>query len=285
MQEVGFINGEFVSVDAPCVRMEDRGFQFGDGIYEVTHFYDGKLFALDRHMARLFRSLKEIAIEPPYTEAEFVSFHEELIKRSGFKNGAIYLQITRGASPRQHFFPEGVAPTVTMNVREGSRNVKAQTEGVSAFFYEDIRWLRCDIKSLNLLGAVLAKQYTHEKGGGEAILYRKATNTVTEGSSSNFFIVKDGVLYTHPVDNFILKGVTRSVIVEKCVPAAGVKLVEKEFTPEEALAADEAFFTSTSAEITPIVTLEGKPVGKGVPGEVTKKLQKAFWAEVDKETK
>ncbi len=188
--------------------------------------------------------------------------------------GHIYFQITRGACPRNHIFPgDDVAPVLTGNAKENPRPFENFENGVKATFVEDIRWLRCDIKSLNLLGAVLAKQEAHEKDCYEAILHRG--ETVTEGSSSNIYGVKDGVLYTHPADNLILNGITRQVIF-KCAEEIGMPVKEEAFTKEQLLAMDEVIVSSTTSEVTPVIDVDGQAIGSGKPGEWTRKLQAQF---------
>ena len=281
--ELGFFDGEFISLNERRVELEDRGYQFGDGIYEATHIYNGKCFALERHLARCRRSLRELRIPVTYMDEELTAIHNDIIEKSGIKDGSIYFQITRGIAKRTHYFPDKVVPLLSMTIREGKPNAKDQKEGTRCMFFEDIRWLRCDIKTINLLGNVLAKQAGHEKGLQGTIQYRKDTNLVTEGSSSNFFIVKDGVIWTHPISNLILKGVTRSILVEEIIPKLGYTIVEKAFSPEFALTADEAFATSTSLEVTPVIEIDGKKIGDGKPGPVAASLLDAYHELVQKE--
>ena len=281
--ELGFFDGEFISLNERRVELEDRGYQFGDGIYEATHIYNGKCFALERHLARCRRSLRELSIPVTYMDEELTAIHNDIIEKSGIKDGSIYFQITRGIAKRTHYFPDKVVPLLSMTIREGTPNAKNQKEGIRCMFFEDIRWLRCDIKTINLLGNVLAKQAGHEKGLQGTIQYRKDTNLVTEGSSSNFFIVKDGVIWTHPISNLILKGVTRSILVEETIPKLGYTIVEKAFSPEFALTADEAFATSTSLEVTPVIEIDGKKIGDGKPGPVAASLLDAYHELIQKE--
>lgn len=276
MQSLGFFDGELISLDEKIVSMEDRGHQFGDGIYEATRVYNGKCFQLERHLNRCVRSLRELRIPIVYTHEELTQIHEKLIKESGITDGVIYFQITRGTSPREHGFPKNVVPHISMSIRPASTRTDLQESGIKCLLTPDQRWLRCDIKSLNLLGNVLAKQAAHEADCYEAVQYRADQNIVTEGSSSNFFIVKDGVVWTHPVDNLILKGITRTVLLEDLAPKLGITVLEKTFSPEFAQNADEAFCTSTSLEVMPVVKLSGKQIGEGVPGTVTKSLLKAY---------
>ena len=198
----------------------------------------------------------------------------EMIERNNLELGIVYMQFSRGTSPRNHAYPGAdVAPVLTAYTRENKRPVESMRNGVKASLIEDIRWLRCDIKSLNLLGNIMAKQKAAQSGCFEAIQHRG--DTVTEGSSSNIAIVKDGTLYTHPATNLILNGITRRKINEIC-RENGIALEESAFTKADLLGADEVFMSSTSAEITPITEIEGKPVGNGRPGPLTNKLQNLF---------
>ncbi|EGO61832.1 D-amino acid aminotransferase [Acetonema longum DSM 6540] len=264
-----------VSLDEPIISMEDRGYQFGDGVYEVTKVYNGRLFAFAQHRERLYRSLRELRIPAVWTAEELQQFHQLLIAESGIKDGGVYLQITRGVAPRAHNFPENVVPKLTMSIRPaGSANASLRETGAKILFAPDERWLRCDIKSLNLLGNLMAKQKAKEAGCFEAVMIRDGV--ITEGSSSNFMIVKDGVLWTHPLGNLILKGVTRTLIVEKIAPELGLPVIEKAFNTSFAGGADEAFVCGTNTEIVPVVTMDNNPVANGQVGAVTRKLQQAF---------
>ncbi len=284
LESIAMINGDFVDVNDPVVTMEDRGYQFGDGVYEVTHVYNGRCFALQWHIDRLFRSLRELAIPGIYTPEEIVEFHQALLDKSGFKEGGIYLQITRGTAPRTHHFPEQVVPCLTMTMRPGDRTQGElmRDKGAKIITVPDIRWLRCDIKSLNLLGNVLGKQKAKEAGAYEAVQVRD-NGTVTEGTSSNFYLVKDDVLWTHPTNNLILNGVTRRILMEKIAPSLGLHVVEKTFTMDFVKKTDEAFLTSTSMEIMPVVSIDREAVGDGTPGQVTRKIQAAYQALIQEE--
>jgi len=283
MKELGFFDGEFIDLNEKKISLEDRGYQFGDGIYEATKVYNGKCFALDRHLDRCIRSLRELKIPVTYTNAELKAIHEDIIKKSGITDGCIYFQITRTTAPRTHYFPDKIVPHFSMTIREGAVHTDWQKSGVHAIFTEDIRWLRCDIKTINLLGNVLAKQEAHEKNCQEAIQVRKGSNLVTEGSSSNFFVVKDDIVWTHPISNLILKGVTRSILFEECAKKLGITMIEKAFSPDFALTAHEAFITSTSLEVTPVIAIDNKHIGNGLPGKITLKLLKAYHELVKKE--
>lgn len=281
MGALGFIDGRIVDLKELVVAMEDRGYQFGDGVYEYTKVYNGKCFSLKPHIDRLYRSLRELRIPAVFTFAEMEEIHNRLIAESGIENGGIYLQITRGWAPRAHAFPDTVVPCLTMTIRPSSINAAQWDTGVGVVAVPDERWLRCDIKSLNLLGNILAKQKAKEAGCYEAIMIRD--NMVTEGSSSNFVIVKDGVLWTYPTGNLILKGVTRTRVLEEIVPANGLSVLEKAFTLDFAKKADEAFLTGTTTEIMPIVTIDGQPVADGKVGPITQIIQKGYKDAIAKE--
>lgn len=283
MKELSFFNDHFFTPDESQVAIEDRGYQFGDGIYEVTHVYNGHLFAFDRHLARFRRSMCEMHIPITYMDEELTAIHKDIIEKSGIKNGAIYFQVTRGTAPRAFPFPGRTTPNLSMTIRESEPNRTWQEKGISLALAEDIRWLRCDIKSLNLLGAVFAKEKAKAEGCEEALLYRKDTGFVTEGASSTFFFLKDGVLWTHPLDHLVLPGITRAIVIEECAKELGLTVIEKTFTPEFAQGADEAFETSTSLEITPVVKIDGKKIGSGEPGEITKKIMASFQGLIKKE--
>ncbi|MGM9944712.1 MAG: D-amino-acid transaminase [Lysinibacillus sp.] len=267
-------NDRIVADNEVVVDKEDRGYQFGDGVYEVVKVYNGQLFTLEEHVERFYASAEKIHITIPYTKDKLYTLLHQLVEANEINTGHIYFQITRGACPRNHIFPgDDVAPVLTGNAKENPRPVANFENGVKATFVEDIRWLRCDIKSLNLLGAVLAKQQAHEKGCYEAILHRG--ETITEGSSSNIYGVKDGVLYTHPADNLILNGITRQVIF-KCAEEIGMPIKEEAFTKEQLLAMDEVIVSSTTSEVTPVIDVDGQAIGSGKPGEWTRKLQAQF---------
>lgn len=266
-------NDQVIEDEKVVIDKEDRGYQFGDGIYEVVKVYNGQFFTLDEHLDRLYESAEKVRITIPYTKDKMAMLLNELVEKNEINTGHVYFQVTRGASPRQHTFPEGVNAIITGNAVENARPEANFENGVKATLVEDIRWLRCDIKSLNLLGAVLAKQEAYEKGCYEAILHRG--ETVTEGSSSNISIIKDGVFYTHPANNLILNGITRQVIL-KCAAEIGLPVKEEAFTKSDLLAADEVIVSSTTSEVTPVIEIDGTVIGGGKAGEWTRKLQAQF---------
>jgi len=256
------------------INIEDRGYQFGDGVYEVIRVYNGKPFRLDDHINRLSNSAKEIRMEVPLGYDELVSKFHNLIKYENINNGTIYIQVTRGVEKRSHTFSKDIDPILISYVRELPRPLDQISQGIKVITTEDIRWLRCDIKSLNLIPNVLAKQTAVDNGAKEAIFIRN-NGIVTEGSSSNFFIVKEKSLYTHPADNFILNGITRKVVKE-LADSLGIPFIEKKFTIEEVLQADELFISGTTSEISPVIQVDNNYINDGKPGVITKELQAAF---------
>ncbi len=273
-----FKDGQYTKQSEMKISVDDRGYYFGDGVYEVIKVYNSELFTAREHLERLVQSANKIKISLPYTVDQFIDIANELIASNQITVGHIYIQVTRGAAPRAHQFPgTEVMPVVVAYAVSNPRPVQAITNGVALKSVEDVRWLRCDIKSLNLLGNVLAKQEAHEADCVEALLHRNGT--VTEGSSSNMFGVKNGVIYTHPATNLILNGITRQVVLKLC-KEQGIEVVEESFSLEESMDMDEFFFTSTTAEITPVTSIDGKLISKGEPGLVTLKLQEAFTLEI-----
>jgi len=251
----------------------DRGYYFGDGIYEVLRIYNGRFYALEKHMSRLERSLEVVRIPLPYPMERLARMLEELRTASGVREGSLYLQITRGEAHRSHSFPKSCVPVLTAWCDGFPRPVDVIHGGIEVVTVADIRWLRCDVKSLNLLPNVLAKQEAKEKGADEAVLHRNGT--VTECSSGNLMIVKGTTVYTHPADHLILPGVTRAVTIE-LASALKIPLIEEEFTLSELMEADEVFATGTTVEVCPVRTVDGRKIGDGKPGPVTKRLQTAF---------
>ncbi|CAN7254710.1 D-amino-acid transaminase [Rossellomorea sp. LjRoot5] len=269
-----FVNGELIDRDKAKVDIEDRGYQFGDGIYEVIRVYEGTTFTMKEHMGRLYQSAEKMKLSIPYEEEDFTSKLLHLIDLNGVKDGIVYVQVTRGVSARQHHFPsEDVVGSVIAYTKDFPVPAHQMKQGVTAKLVEDIRWLRCDIKSLNLLGNLLAKQEAATEGHFEAILHRG--DTVTEGSSSNAFMVKNGVIYTHPVTNLILNGITRRVIEDLC-RKNGISFQEETFSVSELMKAEEVFIASTTSEVMPVVEIDGQEIGEGTPGAVTKRLQELF---------
>jgi D-alanine transaminase len=274
MPDIGFVNGRFTLLEEAVVSIEDRGFQFGDGVYEVIRTYRGQPFQLEAHLVRLERSAKAIDLPFPWDLPQWVAYVREGIARAGYRESKVYIQLTRGSAPREHAFPTAVKPTVVMTVREMMPMDPVQmARGVAAMTVEDCRWSRCDIKSVNLLPNVLARQRAKQAGAFEALFVRDGL--VTEGAGSNVMVVKDGQLVTAPVGEWILSGVTRTLVLE-LARKEGLPVDERFVTRDELLAADEVFLTSTTIEVLPIIRVDGKRVGSGKPGPVTLRLQAAF---------
>lgn len=268
------LNDSLIDRKNAKVDITDRGYQFGDGLYEVIRIYQEKPFTLKEHLERFLRSANELSIQLPYPLEELEAKILLLLEKNKIIDGTIYLQLTRGVTPRNHIFPEtSAAPQLVAYTNHVKRPLENLENGVSAMILEDIRWLRCDIKSLNLLGSVLSKQKAYENGCYEAILHREGN--VTEGSSSNIFMVKNNILYTHPANHLILNGITRLEVLNIC-KENNIPHEEKVFTIDELLLADEVFLTSTTSEITPIVKIDNSPIKNGTVGDLTKKLQLLF---------
>jgi len=275
------MNGEYIPREEAKVDIEDRGYQFGDGIYEVIRVYNSKMFTAKEHLERLLSSSAKINIFISYSLEELTALLDQLIQKNNLDTGYIYMQFTRGTSSRNHAFPKGqITPTFIAYTKEFARPVEQMSNGVQAITVEDIRWSRCDIKSLNLLGNVLAKQKAVEADCYESIQYRDLD--VTEGSSSNIWIVNNGKIQTHEANQYILNGITRQKVIE-VVKENNMELIEKAFSIEELIDADEVFLTSTTSEVTPITAINNVPVKEGKVGEVTKKLQVLFQEAIKKE--
>lgn len=271
--ELGYVNGKFVSLDEKVIPIDERGHQFGDGVYEVIRFYGGKPFMLAEHLERLMKSAKAIRLPVTQSADDFRQIIFTAVEKSGLSDCYVYLQITRGIAKRNHLFPD-VPVSVTMTVREATPlAAEVREKGVSAITREDERWANCYIKSLNLLPNILAKQEAHDAGAFEAILIRDGV--VTEGSSSNVFIVKNGTVITPPLSKHILAGITRMAVLN-ILKETGIPYEEKNFSEKELLGADEVFITSTTSEVLPVVSINGLPVGSGKPGELTKWIYKEF---------
>jgi D-alanine transaminase len=277
--EFALLNGTIIKRSDAKVDIEDRGYQFGDGVYEVIRIYNGKMFTIDEHLKRFLKSAESIGISIPFKSLQLKEMLEELLIKNNLETGNIYMQVTRGSAPRNHVFPTGdVVPTLVAYTIKGVRPLDSLKSGVKAIKHEDIRWLRCDIKSLNLLGNLLAKQKASEQGCFEAIQHRG--DDVTEGSSSNIFIVKNGSVITHESNHLILKGITKDVILDLCVKN-NIPVQERTFSLAELDGAEEVFLSSTTAEVMPVVEINGKKVQSGVPGPTTQKLQELFEREIE----
>jgi D-alanine transaminase len=278
MSRIAYVNGRYRPWRNATVHVEDRGYQFADGVYEVCEVRGGRLVDERRHMARLERSLAELRIVMPMSPAALDFVLRETVRRNRVVNGIVYLQITRGVARRDHAFPPpGTAPAIVVTARslDLSGNDLLAEKGVAVVTVPDNRWGRVDIKSIALLPNVLAKQAAREQGAREAWFVDR-DGRVTEGSSSNAWIVTlDGKVITRAADAAILKGITRDVLID-AISAQGLTLEERPFTVAEALAAREAFLTSASQIVMPVVKIDGKPVGGGRPGPVAQALRQTF---------
>ncbi|MBC1291987.1 D-amino-acid transaminase [Listeria booriae] len=276
------VNNQLIERVEAKIDIEDRGYQFGDGVYEVVRAYNGQFFTYEEHIDRLYASANKIDLVIPFEKAELRELLEGLLKANNIGTGNVYLQVTRGIqSPRNHVVPElPLEGVLTASASEVPRDTTLFEQGRKAILEEDVRWLRCDIKSLNLLGNTMAKNKAHRAGAFEAILHRG--EEVTEGSATNAYIIKDGTLMTHAADNLILSGITRQVIL-KVARDIGVPVAETGFTLTDLATADEVFISSTTIEVTPIIEIDGKQVRDGKRGPITKKIHDAFTAEVLKQ--
>lgn len=278
MPNIAFVNGKWSAISAAKVSVEDRGFQFGDGIYELIRTYRGELFHVDEHLSRLEASAKEIEIALPYTATQMEKIIRLGCRKSGFADVKIYIQVTRGAAPRMHSFPKKVRPTVVMTFREFEPlPPKLHEEGVAVISIPDIRWARCNVKSLNLLPNVIGREQALRAGAFEAIFIRDGK--VTEGAGSNLFAVIGKKVMTPPAGPYILSGITREVVLQ-IGRQRGLEMVERELKRSQLDSADELFLTGTTVEVLPVVRLDGRPIGTGRPGEKTLFLHRAFQEQI-----
>lgn len=278
MSRIAYVNGHYLPHAEASVSIEDRGFQFADGVYEVCEVRGGRLVDEPRHMARLDRSLTELRIAHPMPASALSVVLHETVRRNRVRDGIVYLQVTRGTMKRDFPFPPAdTRPSVVVTARANDlvRLERQASEGIAVVTMPDIRWQRVDIKSVALLPNVLAKQEARERGAKEAWLV-DAKGFVTEGASSNAWIVsKDNKLITRPLGSGILPGITRSVVLD-LIAVHGLKLEERAFTVEEAYAAREAFVTSASQIVMPVVSIDGRPVGNGAPGLMAAALRRDY---------
>ncbi len=270
MPAIAFLNGRFIPWQEATVSIEDRGFQFGDGVYEVIRTYHGRPFELEAHLNRLDRSARELNLLQPYSRAQWQAWIRQGIEEAGFAEAKVYIQITRGAAPRDHAFPVNVPPTVVMTIRELLPFPdQTRATGVAAKTCEDLRWARCDIKSVNLLANVLAREEARRAGVFEAILVKDGL--VTEGSVSNVMAVQAGTVVTAPEGPRILSGVTRTVVLD-LARKEGLPVREQFMSVESLYAADEVFLTGTTVEVLGVIQVDGRIIGAGSPGPITRAL-------------
>lgn len=278
MSRIAYVNGQYRPHGQATVHIEDRGFQFADGVYEVWSVFDGKLADFEGHLTRLHRSLNELRITIPMSEAALTRVLQETVRRNRIVEGIVYLQVTRGTARRDHPFPaEGTPPSVIVTARSIplSKGNASAAKGVAVTTHPDIRWGRCDIKTVGLLPNVLAKQAAKEKGAAEAWMVDEA-GLVTEGSSTNAWIVdEDGVLRTRDAQANILRGITRAAVMA-LVADEGLKIEERAFTVDEVKRAKEAFYTSASGFVMPATSIDGTKIGDGKPGPVATTLRDLY---------
>jgi D-alanine transaminase len=270
MPDVACVNGQFMPLGEATVSVEDRGFQFGDGVYEVIRTYRGRPFELEAHLARLERSAQALDLPQPYSRSEWTQYVLEGIKRAAYPEAKIYLQITRGVAPRDHAFPLNVTATVVMTIREfHALSRQVQDTGVWAMVIDDIRWGRCDIKSVNLLANVLARQQAKQARMFEAILVKDGR--VTEGAVSNVMAVTGGTVITAPEGPLILSGITRAMVLE-LARKDGIPVQERAIPQTDLFGLDELFLTGTTVEVVGVVKVDDKVIGAGRPGPITQRL-------------
>lgn len=278
-QPTVYLNGRFMPLDEARIPVLDRGFIFGDGVYEVIPYYYKRPFRFEQHYARLERSLREIGIANPLAADKWREVLGRLVAETDAQHQYVYLQVTRGVAKRDFPFPKGVAPTVFAMTTPLVRPAAAQRDqGLTAVTREDQRWLRNDIKSVSLLGAVLARQYATEQGADEVVQFRNGA--LTEGSSSNIWVVRGGCVIGSPRGRLILEGIRYGYIAELCA-AGGIPFEERALSQDAVASADELMLSSATREILPIVRLDGKPIGTGKPGPVYARLRAAYDAAIE----
>jgi D-alanine transaminase len=275
MQDLCYLNGEFVPLREAKIPVLDRGFIFGDGVYEVVPAYGRVLFRLKEHLARLAYSLRSIRIANPHDDAAWAKLLQTVVDRNPWEDQSVYLQVTRGVAPRSHEFPKPpVAPTVLIIASPLKTPTRGQREaGVAVVTREDYRWRRCDIKSVSLLGNCLLRQEAEDAGVAETILIRDGN--VTEASACNVFLVRDGVIVTPPKDNLVLPGITYDLVLE-LAHAHGLPAEVRQVAAAELFGADEVWLSSSSREVLPVTRVDGKPVGAGRPGPVYARMYALF---------
>jgi len=278
MSRIAYVNGRYLPLSQAQVHIEDRGYQFADGVYEVVPLYRGRLLDEDPHLDRFDYSLRELQIAAPMSRAALKLVLRELAHRNGLSDALLYFQATRGVAPRDHKFPAKTKTAFVATMRRSRPpSAKQIEEGVSVMTTRDIRWERCDIKSLNLLPNLLAKQQATEAGVFEAWLVDDDDN-ITEGSSTNAWIVTaDGKLVTHDAGAAILNGITRQRVI-RLMESEGLTFEQRAFSREEAMRAREAFLSSSSSFVLPITRIDGRPVGEGKPGLMTRRLREIYVA-------
>ena len=274
MTRIVYVNGEYVREEEAKVSIFDRGFLFADGVYEVTSVLGGKLIDFEGHFMRLTRSLSELQMVNPITSEDLLKVHRELVQKNSVVEGLVYLQVTRGVADRDFAFPDDISPTVVMFTQEKSMSESPLAQrGMKVISIDDQRWGRCDIKTVQLLYPCMGKMMAVASGADDARMVHDGK--VTEGTSNNAYIVKNGTIITRELGNEILGGITRSAIL-RYANLAQMKVEERAFTVEEVISADEAFITSATLFTTPVVEIDGQKIGTGIPGQVSKQLRKIY---------
>lgn len=283
MSHISYVNGQYVHHGEGRVAIEDRGYQFADGVYEYIAFYNQTLLDGAAHFERLKRSLAALEIDAGHSAELMPIIVRELIRKNHRRDGAVYIQITRGTAKRDHPFPAAAKANVVVVIRASKMpTLEVAIQGVKVVTCPDQRWARCDIKSVALLANVLAKQHAVSLGAKEAWLYLP-DNTITEGAVSNAYIVKGGTIWTHPKTHAILPGITRDKVLQ-LANQLNIAVKEQAFVLADAFSADEAFLTSTSANVQPIIVIDEKAVGDGKVGPVSRKLMQAYAEFIKEET-
>lgn len=285
MSRVAYVNGQYQPHGQAVIHVEDRGFQFADGVYEVWSVFDGRLADFDGHMTRLHRSLNELRIDIPMTREALSRVLNETVRRNRVREGLVYIQVTRGTARRDHPFPpEGTPPSVVITARSLplSKGNAAANKGVAVVTHPDVRWGRCDIKTVGLLANVLAKQAAKERGAAEAWLVDEM-GLVTEGSSTNAWIVdENGKLRTRDTQANILQGITRAAVIA-LIADEGLELEERAFSVDEAKRAREAFYTSASGFVMPATSIDGVKIGNGKPGPIATRLRALYLEQANRD--
>ncbi len=274
MSEIVYLNGEFMPLEKACIPVLDRGFIFGDGVYEVIPVYSHRPFRLPEHLKRLQHSLDSIRLADPMTGEEWATLIHDIVARNAGDDQSVYLQVTRGVAKRDHAFPKNVKPTVFMMSNPLVTPAAALVEnGVPAITATDYRWLKCDVKSVSLLGNCLLRQAAVDADAVETVLFRDGY--LTEASASNVFVVKNGKLLAPPKNHLVLPGITYDVVLELAA-ANGIALEVREVSEQEVRSADEIWVTSSTKEVLAVTLLDGKPVGDGRPGALFRRMYRLY---------
>ena len=273
MARVAYVDGQYSDLPGAVVSVEDRGLQFADGVYEVIALVAGRLVDLDQHLARLARSRSGLGLPTPMADAGLRVVLREVVRRNRLRDGLLYLQVTRGQAPRNHAFPAEPRASLMVTLRSWTPFPSSLASGVAVVSGDDLRWQRCDLKTTGLLPNVLAKQRAQEAGAFECWMVKGGV--VTEGASSNAWIVRDGSVHTHPLSHDVLGGITREVLLELAA-ANNIEVLEEPFRPTDVRSAEEAFLTSTSSFVVPVISIDGNEIGDGVPGPVTRRLRELY---------